>query len=148
MNKNWFVFAVLALVVLLGVYFIFTSQKPETMPENMNQPTSGTTVKTGTSSGTPKPPVTAPAPSGGSVQVAIKGFSFVGQTTRISAGTTVTWKNFDDVRHTVVSDTGLFTSKVLNKGDSFSYTFTKSGDYFYHCSLHQNMNGQITATAQ
>ncbi len=61
----------------------------------------------------------------------------------IKVGTTVTWKNRDDVPHTVVS-AGKFRSKTLDTDDSFSFTFTAAGEYKYFCSLHPHMTGMIT----
>ena len=55
---------------------------------------------------------------------------------------TVTWKNHDDIPHTVVS-AGKFRSKALDTDDSFSFTFTSAGDYKYFCSLHPHMTGMI-----
>lgn len=55
----------------------------------------------------------------------------------ISVGTTVVWTNEDTVNHRVVhlpelpSDSELFHSESLSRGDKFSYTFQKAGRYYY-----------------
>jgi plastocyanin len=74
--------------------------------------------------------------------VMIDNFTFAPAELKIAAGTTVTWKNRDDIPHTVVS-AGKFRSKALDTDDSFSFTFTASGDYKYFCSLHPHMTGVI-----
>jgi plastocyanin len=64
-------------------------------------------------------------------------------TLTITNGTTVTWINNDDVDHNVVSEDGLFSSGVLSKGQTFTYTFTLQGTYDYSCSIHPSMRGTI-----
>lgn len=69
----------------------------------------------------------------------------------VTTGTKITWFNDDSETHYVNTDShpahtqapGL-NSKALQKGDSFSYTFTDKGAYPYHCSAHAaNMTGNI-----
>jgi plastocyanin len=65
---------------------------------------------------------------------------------QVSVGSTVTWTNNDSVIHTVNSGTsptesGLFTSPIINPGDTFEYTFTEAGEVPYFCLLHPNMVG-------
>jgi plastocyanin len=74
--------------------------------------------------------------------VTIDNFTFQPAELTVKAGTTVTWKNRDDIPHTVVS-AGKFRSKTLDTDDSFSFTFTAAGDYKYFCSLHPHMTGMI-----
>lgn len=74
--------------------------------------------------------------------VTIDNFTFEPKQLTVKAGTTVTWKNHDDIPHTIVS-AGKFRSKPLDTDDSFSFTFTATGDYTYFCSLHPHMTGVI-----
>jgi plastocyanin len=74
--------------------------------------------------------------------VMIDNFTFEPAQLTVKVGTTVTWKNRDDIPHTVVS-AGKFRSKTLDTDDSFSFTFTTAGDYKYFCSLHPHMTGMI-----
>ena len=59
----------------------------------------------------------------------------------------MTWRNEDDIPHTVTSTTQLFKSKALDTEDSFSFsfsfTFTEPGTYQYFCSLHPRMTATI-----
>ena len=80
---------------------------------------------------------------GSSVEVKIDNFVFGPQALTISAGTTVTWINRDDIPHTVVSSDGAFKSKVLDTDDKFSFVFTTPGTYDYFCGVHPHMTGQI-----
>lgn len=68
----------------------------------------------------------------------------------ISRGDTVTWTNKDALRHTVVSGTPtgdvagtIFDSKVIEQGQTFKFTFTKTGTYDYFCVLHPWIQGQV-----
>ena len=74
--------------------------------------------------------------------VTIDNFTFAPAELTVKVGTTVTWKNHDDIPHTVTS-AGKFRSKALDTDDSFSFTFTTAGDYQYFCSLHPHMTGMI-----
>ena len=76
------------------------------------------------------------------ITVSIDNFTFQPAELTVKAGTTVTWKNHDDIPHQVVS-AGKFKSKALDTDDSFSFTFNTAGDYKYFCSLHPNMTGII-----
>ncbi len=78
-----------------------------------------------------------------SAEVKIDNFSFGPEAITVSAGTTVTWTNRDDIPHTVVSDDKVFKSKVLDTDEKFSYTFTKPGTYPYFCSVHPKMTGKV-----
>jgi len=73
----------------------------------------------------------------------IDNFTFVPARLTVKAGTTVTWRNEDDIPHTVTSVTQLFKSRALDTDDSFSFTFTESGTYKYFCSLHPRMTATI-----
>lgn len=74
--------------------------------------------------------------------VTIDNFTFSPPSLTVKVGTTVTWKNHDDIPHTIVS-AGKFRSKTLDTDDGFSFTFTTAGDYKYFCSLHPHMTGMI-----
>ena len=73
----------------------------------------------------------------------IDNFTFTPARLIVKAGTTVTWRNEDDIPHTVTSSTGLFKSKTLDTDESFSFTFTEPGTYEYFCSLHPRMTATI-----
>jgi plastocyanin len=83
------------------------------------------------------------AQSPAAVEVKIDNFSFAPVEISVSAGTTVTWTNHDDIPHTVVSTDKVFKSKVLDTDDKYSYTFTKPGTYPYFCSVHPKMTGTV-----
>jgi amicyanin len=75
--------------------------------------------------------------------VQIDDFAFSPPSLTVKAGTTVTWRNKDDIPHTVTSTARAFKSKALDTDDSFSFTFNEPGRYAYFCSLHPHMTGTI-----
>lgn len=77
----------------------------------------------------------------------VQNYAFAPATLTVKEGTTITWTNGDSVVHTVTSDTGIFDSGDLAKGQTFSYTFTTAGTYPYHCTPHKaKMAGTIVVT--
>lgn len=83
----------------------------------------------------------------------VVGFSQRNITVIIGVNNTVVWTNQDTVGHTVTSTqvpqgASTFASIVLQKGDTFSQTFTMAGVYNYECSIHPlTMKGTITVKA-
>ena len=72
--------------------------------------------------------------------------SFSPNPLEVKVGETVTWINDDSGRHTVTSKDGVFNSELMGRGQSFSYTFDKAGEYPYSCSPHPNMVGTVVVT--
>jgi plastocyanin len=72
--------------------------------------------------------------------------SFSPNPVEVKVGETVTWINDDSGRHTLTSKDGIFNSGIMGKGQSFSFTFNKAGEYPYFCSPHPNMVGTVVVT--
>lgn len=72
--------------------------------------------------------------------------SFSPNPVEVKVGETVTWVNDDSGRHTVTSEDGVFDSGMMGKGQAFSFTFDKAGEYLYHCSPHPGMEGTVVVT--
>jgi plastocyanin len=79
----------------------------------------------------------------GAVSVKISNLTFAPQTITVSAGTTITWVNDDDLPHTVTAVDKSFRSKPLDTGDKVSFSFAKPGEYAYFCSIHPMMTGKV-----
>lgn len=84
------------------------------------------------------------------VEITIQDYSYSPSTVVIKPGDTVKWINTVENQHTVTSGKdgvtdGLWDSKRLNKGESFSYTFDKAGTYTYFCVPHSvfKMGGTV-----
>jgi plastocyanin len=91
----------------------------------------------------PAPTRTAVTPSGaaGQAEVAMQSSQFQPKELTVKVGTTVKWTNNDQARHTVTSDTGVFDSGNLGKGQTFSFTFSQAGEYPYYCTFHGGKGG-------
>lgn len=79
-------------------------------------------------------------------RVKIENFTFEPRALSVKVGTVVVFVNEDDIPHVVVATDGSFRSKALDTGDSYAFTFTKSGDFPYFCALHPHMQGIITVS--
>ena len=75
--------------------------------------------------------------------IMIDHFVFTPPELNVKTGTKVTWKNEDDIPHTVMGKGGVFRSKPLDTGDEFSYVFAKAGRVDYFCTLHPHMVGSV-----
>ncbi len=72
----------------------------------------------------------------GEGEVEIEDFQFRPKTLVVRVGTTVKFANKDQVQHTTTSDTGVWDSGYLSKGDEFFFTFTEPGVFPYYCIPH------------
>jgi plastocyanin len=89
----------------------------------------------------PTPTTSTPALAG--TPITISDYTFLPTKLTVAVGATVTWTNTDNYSHTVVSDSGLFSSGSISTGNSFSYTFKSAGTFAYHCSVHPYMTGMV-----
>jgi plastocyanin len=83
--------------------------------------------------------------------ITIKNYAFSPAYIIVSKGTTVTWTNLDTTQHQVINDPGsksglgqIFKSSPLGTGQSYSFTFTSTGIFDFHCNIHPAMAGKIT----
>lgn len=130
---------------------VITQQPTETQQPAVTQPTTTqktvTTPKTTTVQPVTKPQTVAPKPV--KKTVTILNFAFTPQDLTIKAGTTVTWVNNDSAAHKLAlssGDASGFGSANLANGQTYSYTFTKTGTVNYFCQIHPMMKGTITVT--
>lgn len=84
------------------------------------------------------------------VEVVIKDYSYTPRTVTVKPGDTVKWINRVENQHTTTSGKdgvadGIWASKRLDKGESFTYTFEKPGVYPYFCTPHSlfKMAGEV-----
>lgn len=76
--------------------------------------------------------------------VTMANFTFSPSSMTVAVGDTVTWRNDDNVGHTVTSDTGTeLNSPLLGNGQSYQHVFGTAGTFPYHCSVHTTMTGTI-----
>jgi plastocyanin len=82
------------------------------------------------------------------VDIKIDNFTFAPQRLIVKAGTTVIWRNRDDIPHAIASSIRLFKSKALDTDDTYAFTLKTAGTYEYFCSLHPQMTGTIVVEGQ
>jgi plastocyanin len=74
-------------------------------------------------------------------------YSYAPRRDKVKAGTTVTFTNVGDTPHTATSfengRIGSWDTGVLSSGDSKTVTFDKPGTYYYICTPHPWMYGQV-----
>jgi nitrite reductase (NO-forming)/hydroxylamine reductase len=101
-------------------------------------------------------PIT-PQPAGGNAQnvaasvqssatqaeVVIQQMAFSPHTLVVPTGVTITWRNRDEVAHTVTSPDGWFDSGQIPPGGEFEWQANKPGSFAYHCDNHPGMEGAI-----
>lgn len=92
------------------------------------------------------PPISMPESETAGVETflaEISDFAFMPSEIKIKAGMKIVWTNKDATSHTVTSDTGVFSSNLLNQGQSFEFIFTEKGTYHYYCVPHPFMKGTV-----
>lgn len=144
MKKYLFIMVLVLIAAPLLVAGCTSSTSPSPSPSATTQAVSATATTTGTATATSAAKAATSSASAMSVTVTIPDFSFQPASITIQRGATVTWRNDATVAHHVVSDTNVFSSPVLNPGQTYSHTFTQPGTYPYHCAIHPSMTGTIT----
>jgi len=87
--------------------------------------------------------MTASPAAAADAAIKIDNFVFTPDTLEITAGTTVTWTNNDDIPHAVGAQDLSWKSHAMDTEETFSHTFDKPGTYEYFCTLHPHMKGKI-----
>lgn len=78
--------------------------------------------------------------------VAIDNFAFAPTALTVARGTTVTWKNRDDIPHAISCPALNIQSQVLETNDTFGHSFTQAGAFDYFCSFHPHMRGRVVVS--
>ena|SRR5438309_7026535 len=103
----------------------------------------GTGPYGGTTNQNPPPP---PPPVSGTTVNATPSIAFTPATLTVDAGQAVTFA-FGSVGHNVTFDTQAAGTPAdipgINSGVAVDRTFTTSGTYRYHCTIHPGMAGSI-----
>jgi plastocyanin len=77
------------------------------------------------------------------VTVVLRNTTFVPGRVQITAGTTVIWRNDDQLIHTVTANDKSFDSGLMQPGKTYRRTFDKPGQYPYYCLPHPFMKGVV-----
>lgn len=120
MSARIWLLAILAILLLVGAYLLWGKRAlPVPNPFTSFRPT-------------PAPLITA--------QVSIKATGFSPQTLQVKKGTQVIWLNLDARPHQIMTDPHPLHNSLsqfqqnspLKQGDTFSFTFDKTGTFTYH----------------
>jgi plastocyanin len=98
---------------------------------------------------TPAEPTTsapaAPATGGEAVEIGMRNLQFEPRDVTVKAGTTVTWKNNEEIPHNVVAEEGAeFESDTFGKDGTYEFEAAEPGTVKYVCTLHPGMDGTLT----
>ena len=74
--------------------------------------------------------------------IVIENMRFTPPVLQAHPGDRITWQNRDLVPHTATA-AGVFDSKVIQPGKSWSYVIGSAGRVEYVCTLHPSMTGAL-----
>ncbi len=134
MNKKILIVLLVVIVVIIGAIY-FLRQPKGGSNTGLNTPATSTGESVNQTS------TVAESVSPKTYNVTVENFSFNPAELNIKKGDTVIWTNQDSAPHKISGSS--FQSGTLNKGGSFSYTFTTAGTFDYICSVHAYMSGKI-----
>jgi plastocyanin len=80
---------------------------------------------------------------GANATVSITSTGFQPENVRVRPGDTVTWKNNDTKPHSVISDTGVFSSQPIAPGQTYSFKFDIESSYGYHDGTNTSRTGAV-----
>lgn len=139
-------FMVLGLVAVLVVGFIFVTKSPSVTSPNDNSPANSDVISVANQSKsndhirTAIRKQTVDRTNTQKVNISIGDFFYDPTVLTVKNGTTVTWTNNGMVGHDVVTASNSPrqgpNSKLLQTGETYSFTFDEPGLYLYICSPH------------
>ena len=144
--KKGIVAVVVVVIIAIAAWYIFGNKNSN------NSSLYGNNNNSSASNQTPSGSNNTPANGANSSQtqstnkVTIANMAFSPSQITVNKGDTVTWTNNDSTTHTVTDDlsnVGGPSSGDIAPGSTYSFTFTKSGSFQYHCSIHPSMRGTI-----
>jgi len=149
---------VVLMILFVGILLCGCTSQPATPPATTVAPTAAPTAMETTVVPTPVATNVTPAPVNTTakptatptpqivVTIKMTNYNTVDPTGTVvvNKGTKVVWVNEMMARENIIKVEGLFTSGVLNKGDSFSYTFDKAGTYDWISTTNGAFKGTIT----
>ena len=107
-----------------------------------------TLLVTGADGSAPPPEAAAATPAApvtpSKVDVKVLADTFEPADARVAVGGTVTWTIDSLSPHSIAADDESFTSDLLHKGETWTFTFDEPGTYAYHDGLTGEMVGSVT----
>lgn len=126
-NKNYFIGAVVLVILIVGGYFFMKGKSQETTSVSNEQKMAETVSVTS-------------APTEKTTSLSYTDTGFVPKTITVSVGTKIMWKNTGDKPMWVASAVhpthqdlpGFDQLTSMGKGGAYAYTFTQKGTWKYH----------------
>lgn len=169
MDKKMAIYTLVVLAVLLGAFYFLRpygvvqqnqGQSPVNQTSATNDQKRASPIETTNSGAKPtatekttpvtstKDNIESPVPvqtaSTKRYNVSVINFAFNPSTLNINRGDTVFWTNSDSAPHRVLGDNlDSLNGPVMNNAQTYSFTFTDSGTFNYHCSIHPMMKGSV-----
>lgn len=101
-------------------------------------------VRPGGGGGGSAPQAQSMAPAGAdTVYVDIHNLAYQAEVLEVRTGVTVVWRNQDPVQHSVIADDESFDSGLIDPENTFAVTFTRAGEFGYHCMPHPFMKAKV-----
>lgn len=125
------------------------------VPEVAMEATAVVEVETPLQASTPEPPTSTPVPPTATpepLEITSPIQDFELENLVVKVGMTVTWVNEDSAPHTVTSGTppnrfsNLWDSPNMDRGQNFTFTFERAGEFAYFCKIHPFMIATVTVT--
>ncbi len=133
---------------LVGTVLVVSCAGPVSSPAVTRAPATNPTSAGPTSASQnaagPTSTVSGTSTTGSSTQavgVTIQDSQFSPKVLTVKKGTTVTWTNQGQMKHTVTADDGKSFDHQLDPGQSFSFTFDQAGTFAYYCRFHGGPGG-------
>jgi plastocyanin len=77
------------------------------------------------------------------VSAGMRNLAFEPARITVDVGTTIVWRNNDQVEHTVTASDRSWDSGIIRPGASWERTFTRPGSYDFYCTPHPFMKGVV-----
>ena len=61
----------------------------------------------------------------------------------LPVGSSITWRNMDNIQHTVTADDGSFNSGAIPPSKDFTFTFAGPGTFAYRCTIYPQMRESV-----
>ncbi|HEY3021748.1 MAG TPA: hypothetical protein VGJ32_16235 [Solirubrobacteraceae bacterium] len=90
----------------------------------------------------------AAEPSGGKIDIAVRGYAFRPTVMRLRASQIIVWTNEDKVEHDVVGDAPGMHSGLIPPHGRYEFTPVRAGRIAYRCTVHPSMRGELLVRAR
>jgi plastocyanin len=133
MRRSGLVLIIILIILIAAVAVALTHKSSPSTNNSQNNTNNNSTTANSNSQ-----------PATGTIN--IRNMMFTPSQITVAKGGTVTWTNNDNTTHTVIDDlsnVGGPASGDIAPGSSYSFTFTKTGSFQYHCRIHPSMRGTI-----